>query len=99
MNITTAIEEKICTITLEGSIDALSSQELTQAVDAAAPDCEKMILDMTLVDYISSSGLRVILGFHHTMENRGGDLKLIHVNEYIRDVLNLVGFLDISPVN
>ena len=33
MNITTAFDENICTITLEGSIDALSSQELTQAVN------------------------------------------------------------------
>ena len=50
------------------------------------------------MDYISSSGLRLILGAHNTMEENNGDIRLINVNEYIRDVLNLVGFLDIIPV-
>ena len=90
MNITTAIEEKICTITLEGSVDALSSQELTQAVDAAAPDCEKMILDMTLVDYISSSGLRAVLGAYRLVG--GENLTLRGLSPNVLEIFRLTGF-------
>ena len=90
MNITTAIEEKICTITLEGSLDALSSQELTRAVDAAAPDCEKMVLDMTLVDYISSSGLRAVVGANHLLGRENLTLRGLSPN--VLEIFRLTGF-------
>ena len=59
---------------------------------------QHLIMDFAQVDYISSSGLRLLLAAHQNMEERGGDLRMIHVNEYIRDVLNLVGFLEIMNV-
>ena len=90
MNITTVIEEKICTITLEGCLDALSSQELTLAVDAAAPDCEKMVLDMTLVDYISSSGLRAIVGANHLLGRENLILRGLSPN--VLEIFRLTGF-------
>ena len=90
MIITTAIEEKICTLTLEGSIDALSSQELTQAVNDALPDCEKMILDMTLVDYISSSGPRAVVGANHVLGRENLTLRGLSPN--VLEIFRLTGF-------
>ena len=87
------------TVVLVGRLDTATSPLVDQRMASELNDAKHLIMDFAQVDYISSSGLRVILGFHHTMEDRGGDLKLIHVNEYIRDVLNLVGFLDIIPVD
>ena len=87
------------TVVPVGRLDTATSPLVDQRMASELNDAKHLIMDFAQVDYISSSGLRVILGFHHTMEDRGGDLKLIHVNEYIRDVLNLVGFLDIIPVD
>ena len=90
MNITTAFDENICTITLEGSIDALSSQELTQAVNDAAPNCEKMVLDMTKVDYISSSGLRAVVGANHLLGRENLTLRGLSPN--VLEIFRLTGF-------
>ncbi len=87
------------TVVPVGRLDTATSPLVDQRMTSELNDAKHLVMDFAQVDYISSSGLRVILGFHHTMEDRGGDLKLIHVNEYIRDVLNLVGFLDIIPVD
>lgn len=90
MNITTAFEEKTCTLTLEGSIDALSSQELAEAVKDAAPQCEKMILDMTAVDYISSSGLRAVVGANHLLGRENLTLRGLSPN--VLEIFRLTGF-------
>ena len=42
MTLNTIFDEKNCTIFIEGSIDTLTARELEQAVNEAAPKCEKM---------------------------------------------------------
>lgn len=90
MNLNTAFEEKTCTITIEGSIDALTSRELEQAVNDAAPQCEKMVLDMTKVDYISSAGLRVVVGANHTVGK--DNLTLRGLSDNVMEIFRLTGF-------
>ena len=64
MKLNTTFEENICTITVEGSIDALTSPELEQEAVAAAQQCEKMIIDMNGVDYIAfTAGIGENSGF------------------------------------
>ena len=99
MTLNTIFDEKNCTIFIEGSIDTLTARELEQAVNEAAPKCEKMVLDMEKVDYISSGGLRVLLAIEQQMEDRGGGLRLIHVNENIIEIFELVGFMDVVTVD
>ena len=55
-------------------------------------------IDFEKVDYISSAGLRVLLFAENYLENQNANLKIIHINEYIREVFELVGFLDVITV-
>lgn len=90
MKLNVTNENKICTIMIEGSIDALTSPELEQAISAAAPDCDKMVLDMTGVDYISSAGLRAVVGANH---NLGKDrLTLRGLAPNVFEIFRLTGF-------
>ena len=90
MKLNSTFEEKICTIAIEGSIDALTANELEQAVNEAAPNCEKMILDMAKVDYISSGGLRVVVGANHTVGK--GKLVLRNLEPNVLEIFRLTGF-------
>jgi anti-sigma B factor antagonist len=90
MKLNTIIEEKIATVTIEGSIDTLTAQELEQAVNEAAGSCEKMVLDMTGVDYISSGGLRVVVGANHTVGK--GNLVLRGLAPNVLEIFRLTGF-------
>lgn len=90
MKINTTFEEKICTITIEGQIETLTAPELEQAINDAAPKCEKMILDMTDVDYISSGGLRVVVGANHKLGKEKFKLKGLAPNVY--EIFRLTGF-------
>ena len=90
MNLNATFEEKTCTIAIEGSIDALTARDLEQAVNEAAPRCEKMVLDMTKVDYISSGGLRVVVGVNHTVGK--GNLTLRGLAPNVLEIFRLTGF-------
>ena len=90
MKLNTVFEENTCTIAIEGSIDTLTARELEQAVNDAAPNCEKMILDMSGVDYISSSGLRVVVGANHTVGK--GNLTLRGLAPNVLEIFRMTGF-------
>lgn len=90
MILNTKYEGNTCVIEIDGSIDALTAQSLEQAVNEAAPKCEKMVLDMTKVDYISSGGLRVVVGANHTVGK--GNLTLRGLAPNVLEIFRLTGF-------
>ena len=96
MELNTTFEEKVCTIVIEGDIDTLTASELDQAVNDAAPKCEKMILDMSKVDYISSSGLRVVVGANHTLGK--GNLTLRGLAPNVYEIFRLTGFTKVLDI-
>ena len=98
INVTFQKSGDTLTVIPEGRLDTATSPLLEQKMNPELGAAQHLIMDFAKVDYISSSGLRLLLAAHQNMEDRGGDLRMIHVNEYIRDVLNLVGFLEIMNV-
>ena len=85
------------TLHLSGRLDTVSAPELENAVKAMPEDVTQLTLDMAQVNYISSAGLRVLLGAQKKM-NRLGSMKLTGVCEAVMDVLEITGFADILTV-
>ena len=96
MTLNTIFDEKNCTIYIEGSIDTLMARELEQAVNEAAPKCEKMVLDMEKVDYISSGGLRVVVGANRTVGK--GNLTLKNLAPNVLEIFRLTGFTKVLNI-
>ena len=90
MKLNTEFEEKVCTLSIEGEIDTLTAPELEQAINDAVPNCEKMIIDFSQVTYISSGGLRVIIGANHTIGKENLILRGMAQNVY--EIFRLTGF-------
>ena len=61
-------------------------------------DAPNIIIDFKEVGYISSAGIRVFLAAENTLEKQGGQMKLIHVNEQIIEIFEIVGFMDVVTV-
>lgn len=96
MKLNTSFDDKNCTIMIEGSIDTLTARDLEQAVNDAAPKCEKMILDMEKVDYISSGGLRVVVGANRTVGK--GNLTLRNLAPNVLEIFRLTGFTKVLNI-
>ncbi len=57
----------------------------------------ELTIDMSSLDYLSSAGLRILLGAQKTM-NKQGSMKVTHVNETIMEIFEVTGFVDILTI-
>ena len=78
-------------IALEGRLDTMTSPELEAELNKSMNDAEKLVMDFSKLDYISSAGLRVLLSAHKVMNRKGG-LKITHVNDIVQEVFEVTGF-------
>lgn len=62
-------------------------EDLTEKLER---DIKFVIFDFKNTQYISSSGIRVIVSTHKKLENRNGALYLTNISESVRVVLRLV---------
>ena len=59
-------------MTPRGELDMASAPELEQAVMPRLDDGGWVVLDLRALDFIDSSGLRVVVGAHRSAEEQGG---------------------------
>jgi len=99
MNITTRTQGDVTIVAFAGSLDSNTSPQAQQALDGIlAGGCRKMVIDFTALDYISSAGLRVLLGAAKRLKGAGGALRLFGLNERVREVFQISGFSTILAV-
>lgn len=82
--------------TLSGELDTAAAQEAEKALQPLL-SCEgkEIVIDCTNLDYIASSGLRIFLSILKQAKGVGSRVVLKNVNDVIRDVLELTGFISI----
>ena len=97
MTIHTEKKDAAVTLHISGRLDTTTAPELETAVNAIPDDVKELTLDMAEVTYISSAGLRVLLGAQKKM-SRIGSMKLTGVCEAVMDVLEITGFADILTI-
>ena len=85
------------TLTIEGRIDTTTAPTLEAAINGMDDSVKHLILDMKGVEYISSAGLRVLLGTQKKM-GKIGTLKLTGVCDAVMELLEMTGFADILVI-
>ncbi|MEE1010526.1 MAG: STAS domain-containing protein [Acutalibacteraceae bacterium] len=82
---------------LEGRLDTVTAPELEQAINNEGDALVNLVLDFGGINYISSAGLRVLLGAQKKM-NAQGSMELINVSDDVMDILEMTGFADILVI-
>ena len=88
---------KEITIEVVGRLDTITAPVLEKTVTDNIGNVDSLILDLKGLEYISSAGLRVILGAQKRMQ-RVGSMKLTNVCEDVMEVLEMTGFADILTI-
>ena len=84
-------------LTLSGKLDTAATKEVSNEIEqllAEAGNINSLTVDAEELEYISSSGLRILLMLAKTY----ADFRIINVNSDIYDVLNITGFAKIMHV-
>lgn len=99
MDVSTRAQQDVTIIAFTGNLDSNTSPQAQQALDGIlAAGAQKLVIDFTALDYISSAGLRVLLGAAKRLHGSGGALCLFGLNETIREVFEISGFSKILTV-
>ena len=97
MNINIEKDNGRVVMEIEGRIDTVTAPELEKAINEEGESLKFLVLDFKAVNFISSAGLRVLLGAQKKMNVQGG-MELINVNEDIMDIFEMTGFADVLVI-
>ncbi len=98
LDITKKSEGNTLTMELSGRLDTDTASQLDDEV-AAMPDMvTSLVLDMDDLEYVASSGLRVLLMATKIMQDRGGECTMTNVPELIEEVFEMTGLTNVFTI-
>jgi anti-anti-sigma factor len=96
MKTTIQENEKQLVAVLEGELDTAAAPAFEEAMQPLFDSKgREIIIDCTDLEYIASSGLRILLNILKKAKASGSRVVLRGVNEVIRDVFELTGFINL----
>lgn len=98
MQIATRTTNDIHIVAITGSLDSTTSPEAQKSLDAVVAGAKKVLLDFSGLDYISSAGLRVLLGAAKQLRGSGGTLGMFGLNQSVKEVFEISGFSTILSI-
>lgn len=92
MEINTQEYKRAAVVEISGRIDAARAPELEAVIDDLRSKGNKnLVLDMSEVEFVSSSGLRVMLTARKAAQKAGGDLFIAQPSQRVKDTLDIAG--------
>ena len=85
------------TIKLVGRLDTTTAPALDKTINKDIAGTKNLVLDVKELEYISSAGLRVLLGAQKKMQ-KIGSMKVTNVCEEVMEVFEMTGFADILVI-
>lgn len=84
-------------VMVEGRLDTTTAPQLEQELSDSLDHVTDLILDFSGLEYLSSAGLRVLLGAQKRM-NQQGSMIVRNVNQIIMEVFDITGFSGILTI-
>ena len=84
-------------LAVSGRLDTMTAPELESVIKDNMDGVEELILDFKDLEYISSAGLRVVLGARKAMGNKGS-FAVRNLCSDVREIFDITGFSDIITI-
>ncbi|MDE2482389.1 MAG: STAS domain-containing protein [bacterium] len=84
---------------LRGSLDIATAPSVRAAlVEAAGAGSHDIIVDLTKLEFLDSTGLGALIGAHRRALEHGGQVRLVVHDGPISRLLNITGLMRVFPV-
>lgn len=100
MDINKRVEDSSVTLAVTGSLNTATARDLERVVDDALAQVRdaSLTFDFSGLEYISSAGLRVLMGAYKSLSAHGGSLKVLNPSDSVREVFDITGLVDILDI-
>ena len=91
MTINVERDFELVTLEITGRLDTTTAPNLESVVNELPEDTKELIFDMSGVEYISSAGIRVLLGAYKKMQSNQGTMRIEKANDMVCEVFEMTG--------
>jgi len=90
------VEDMIAVLYPKGHLDAHNVERFEKEIlKLVGNKIVRIIVNCKDLNYISSAGMGIIMGYLDEIREQKGDIKLCSVNDRVYEIFDLVGFTDI----
>ena len=94
MTINVERDFELVTLAITGRLDTTTAPNLATVISELSEDTKELIFDMSGVEYISSAGIRVLLGVYKKMNSNQGTMRIEKVSDMVYEVFEMTGLLE-----
>ena len=94
MTINVERDFELVTLEITGRLDTTTAPNLESVINDLSDDTKELIFDMSGVEYISSAGIRVLLGAYKKMNLNQGIMRIEKANDMVREVSEMTGLFE-----
>jgi anti-sigma B factor antagonist len=92
-------EKGIEILQVSGRIDPSTSNQLEEEINAALSTGQsKLVLNLSEVEFISSTGLRIFLTALKKVKAQNGDVKICCMNSNVEKIFKIAGFVSLFDI-
>ena len=95
MTINVERDFELVTLEITGRLDTTTSPNLDSVINELPEDTKELIFDISRLEYISSAGIRVLLGAYKKMNTNHGIMRIEKANDMVREVFEMTGLLEL----
>ena len=95
MTINVKRDVEFVTLEITGRLDTTTAPNLESVINELSVDTKEIIFDMSGVEYISSAGIRVLIGAYKKMNFNQGIMRIEKANDMVREVFEMTGLLEL----
>ena len=91
MTINVERDYELVTLEITGRLDTTTAPNLETVINELSQDIKELVFDMSELEYISSAGIRVLLGGYKKMSLNNGIMRIEKANEIVKEVFEMTG--------
>jgi serine/threonine-protein kinase RsbW len=98
--ISPAARDDVVVMALHGRVDAITSPKISAQVrEHIAAGARYLLIDLSEVNFLSSSGLRALLLIRKDLMTQGGELRLCALQPQVHEVFSITGFTQVFAIH
>ena len=91
MTINVERDFELVTLEITGRLDTTTAPNLEAVINELSEDTKELVFDMAELEYISSAGIRVLVGAYKKMNSNQGIMRIDKASDMVREVFEMTG--------